>query len=76
MLEMWLSNERLLSKSTSRFLTGNEDNEELPLLESILGHCTLGGLLKLKWLGEAIEMLPPTVTLTTGVAVGKCWTNL
>ncbi len=33
MLEMWLSHERLLSKSTSRFLTDNEDNEELPMLE-------------------------------------------
>ncbi len=76
MLEMWLSNERLLSKSTSRFLTDIEDNEELPMLESILGHCGLGGQLKHNWLGEAIEKLPPTVTLTTGVAVGKCWTHL
>ncbi len=75
MLEMWLSHERLLSKSTSRFLTDIEDNEELPMLEYSRS-LRIRGQLKHNWLGEAIEKLPPTVTLTTGVAVRKCWTHL
>jgi len=30
MLEMWLSNERLVSNSTLRFLTNDEDSTEQP----------------------------------------------